>query len=163
MAEQTQSLAELQAEYEAKIAKALANAKTRLKTELDLVLLTAESLVKAGETALWNDANVAPILKSLGLQAAAAAASPKRGRPAKVASPAPAPAKVSVKAPKTRKGKRGKQGETILAALGKEKLATGDIARKISYTGANLSAVLAGMRKAHKIDKLKDGRWFSVV
>jgi len=162
MAEQTQSLAELQAEYEAKIAKALANAKTRLKTELDLVLLTAESLVKAGETALWNDANVAPILKSLGLQAAAAA-SPKRGRPAKVASPAPAPAKVSVKAPKTRKGKRGKQGETILAALGKEKLATGDIARKISYTGANLSAVLAGMRKAHKIDKLKDGRWFSVV
>jgi hypothetical protein len=157
MAEQTQSLAELQAEYEAKIAKALAIAKTKLKTELDLVALTFESLVKAGQAAIWNDSTVAPILTSLGLQALSAApASPKRrGRkPGAVAKPA--------KAKGTRKGKRGKQGETIIAALGSGHLATGEIAKKINYTGANLSAVLAGMKKADKIDKDKSNKWFVV-
>jgi len=157
MAEQTQSLSELQAEYEAKIAKALANARTKLKTELDLVALTYESLVKAGQAGIWSDSAIAPILGKLGLETVEAApTTPKRrGRkPGVTAKP--------VKTPKARTGKRGKQGEAIIAALGKDHLVTREIGTKISYSGTNLSAVLAGMRNAHKIDKDKEGKWFVV-
>ena len=68
MAEKTQSLADVQAECEAKMEKALDGAKTKLKTELDLAVLTFESIVKAGAKEIWKDTNIAPILKTLGLQ-----------------------------------------------------------------------------------------------
>lgn len=80
------------------------------------------------------------------------------------------PAKTSAKAPSSpakaskpkAKGKRGSQGETILKALADKKLKTGELSAEINYSGANLSAVLAGMKKANKIDKDKDGLWFVI-
>ena len=70
MSEQTQSLADLQAEYQEKITKALSNAKTKLKTELELAALTFDSIVKAGEAGIWSSPTIAPILASLGLKPA---------------------------------------------------------------------------------------------
>jgi len=70
MSEPIQSLADLQAEYQEKITKALGNAKTKLKTELELAAMTLESIVKAGEAGIWQSPTIAPILKSLGLQPA---------------------------------------------------------------------------------------------
>ena len=70
MPETTQSLADLQAEYQEKIAKALGNAKTKLKVELELASMTFDSIVKAGEAGIWQSPTLAPILKSLGLQPA---------------------------------------------------------------------------------------------
>ncbi len=83
MADTIQSLSDLQAEYKAKIEKALANAKTKLKTELDLALLTFGSIVEAGETGIWSSPTLAPILKDLGLQPVNSEAAPtvkRRGR-----------------------------------------------------------------------------------
>jgi len=80
--------------------------------------------------------------------------------------PGPTPAKAvkvpkapkALKAPKAKRGKRVGLAETILTALGSQALATGEIKTAINYTGANLSAVLAGMKKAGKVVK-KDGKW----
>ena len=83
MADTIQSLSDLQAEYKAKIEKALSNAKTKLKTELDLAVLTFGSMVEAGETGIWSSPTIAPILKNLGLQpvsAPATATVKRRGR-----------------------------------------------------------------------------------
>jgi hypothetical protein len=104
MADTIQSLADLQAEYKAKIEKALSNAKTKLKTELDLAVLTFGSIVEAGETGIWSSPTLAPILKDLGLQpvsSQAIATVKRRGRGkakgtakiVKATTPAKAPAK----------------------------------------------------------------------
>ena len=108
MADTIQSLSDLQAEYKAKIEKALANAKTKLKTELDLAVLTFGSMVEAGETGIWSSPTIAPILKDLGLQPVSSEAKAivkRRGRgkaKAKATSKPVATATVTAKAPAKR-------------------------------------------------------------
>ena len=70
--------------------------------------------------------------------------------------PPKSPSSVTPKLPKATGVKRGKKGgnsEKILACLTEDGLTTGDIKKAINYTGANLSAVLAGIKKAGKIKK----------
>ena len=82
----------------------------------------------------------------------------RRGRKPGTKSAKPAKAVKVVKAPKAKRAKRGGSSEAILTALDGKALTTGEIKTAINYAGANLSAVLAGMQKAGKVEK-KDGKW----
>ena len=82
----------------------------------------------------------------------------RRGRKPGVKSAKPDKAVKVVKAPKAKRAKRGGSSEAILTALDGKALTTGELKTAINYAGANLSAVLAGMKKAGKIEK-KDGKW----
>jgi len=57
-----------------------------------------------------------------------------------------------------KRAKRGSRAEEILAILGDKQLGTGDINRELKKKSANLSAVLAGLKKASKIGKTGD-KW----
>jgi predicted Rossmann fold nucleotide-binding protein DprA/Smf involved in DNA uptake len=85
----------------------------------------------------------------------------RRGRktgPKPVKSPKPVKTAKAPKNKRAKSNKRGSQGAAILSVLEGKTLATGEIKSVINYTGANLSAVLAGMQKAGKVEK-KDGKW----
>jgi len=153
----TQSLADLQAEYEEKISKALANAKTKLKTELDLVQNTFDSIVKAGVPDIWTNPLVAPILTSLGLQPVGSTtpALKKRGRGKGKT--------VKTKATKTKaNGDLTPTEKKYLAYIAKGEVGQQEIAKKMK--SKNPSNLLTKLREMGAIDFRKDGLkkiWFT--
>jgi hypothetical protein len=165
MSEPTLSLADLQAEYQEKITKALGNAKTKLKIELELAALTFDSIVKAGEAGIWSSPTIAPILASLGLTPAGGTevgngrTAKRRGRgPAKKAKPM---------GQETRGGKKAKGDLTptekkYVAYLAKGEASQQDIAKKMK--SKNPSNLLTKLRELGVIDFKKDGLkkiWFT--
>ncbi len=92
---------------------------------------------------ILNDKEFRKTIALLGVSEPKASVSgPVKRRKAKVA-----------KAKGARRAKRGQTGAKILEILGDKKLTTGEINAKLDKKSSNLSAVLAGMKKAGKIKK----------
>jgi hypothetical protein len=165
MSETTQSLADLQAEYQEKITKALGNAKTKLKVELELASMTFDSIVKAGEAGIWQSPTLAPILKSLGLQPAGGT-EVGNGRKVKRRGRGPAK-KVKVMGDRIGNGKKVKGDLTptekkYVAYIAKGEVSQQAIAKKMK--SKNPSNLLTKLREMGKIDFKKDGLkkiWFT--
>ncbi len=165
MPETTQSLADLQAEYQEKISKALGNAKTKLKIELELAALTFDSIVKAGEAGIWSSPTIAPILASLGLTPTGGN-SVGNGRKGKRRGRGPAK-KVKAAGHEVGNGKKAKGDLTptekkYLAYIAKGEVGQQEIAKKMK--SKNPSNLLTKLREMGAIDFRKDGLkkiWFA--
>lgn len=143
MTEKLQSLADIQAEYQEKIEKALDNAKVKLKTELELAALTFESIVKAGAKTVWKDSHVVSILKTLGLQPIPATPTPKPKTKTDKKTRKRGPNKAKVEA----------TSANVLTFIGSHKKKLGEIT---AHFGAAVKPILKDLETQRKVTKETD-------